>query len=193
MNSIPTRYGGVNFRSRLEAKWAAFFDLLGWPWQYEPIDLAGYIPDFLLKFHRPLLVEVKPVIVQEEISAHAGKLESSGWPGDFMIVGATFFERPSFDGFYPPVVGLHWGEQVALDWGEGGALRGLHVRRGWRPAGLFYCKAHGGAAVVRQAAVYRCEVCGASTVDAGILVGSFNSDELWRIAGNKVQWQPPRG
>jgi len=26
--AIPTRYNGVNFRSRLEAKWAAFFDLL---------------------------------------------------------------------------------------------------------------------------------------------------------------------
>ena len=27
MMAHPTRYAGVNFRSRLEAKWAAFFDL----------------------------------------------------------------------------------------------------------------------------------------------------------------------
>ncbi|MEA2669684.1 MAG: hypothetical protein QOJ33_2618, partial [Chloroflexota bacterium] len=32
MDAIPTTYDGVNFRSRLEAKWAAFFDLLGWRW-----------------------------------------------------------------------------------------------------------------------------------------------------------------
>jgi len=63
-------YAGVQFRSRLEARWAAFFDLLGWKWEYEPFDLQGYIPDFLL--HVPkyagvcwlttdtLLVEVKP-------------------------------------------------------------------------------------------------------------------------------------
>jgi len=28
--AIPTLYKDVQFRSRLEAKWAAFFDLLGW-------------------------------------------------------------------------------------------------------------------------------------------------------------------
>ena len=29
-HGIPTRYRGVNFRSRLEAKYAPLFDLLGW-------------------------------------------------------------------------------------------------------------------------------------------------------------------
>lgn len=47
--AIPTAYGGVNFRSRLEARWAAMFDLLGWRWEYEPLDLDGYIPDFLVR------------------------------------------------------------------------------------------------------------------------------------------------
>lgn len=28
MNAIPTRYNGVQFCSRLEARWAAFFDLV---------------------------------------------------------------------------------------------------------------------------------------------------------------------
>lgn len=44
--SIPTIYAGVQFRSRLEARWAAFFDLVGLRWEYEPFDLAGWIPDF---------------------------------------------------------------------------------------------------------------------------------------------------
>ncbi|MEU9183354.1 hypothetical protein AB0D14_02050 [Streptomyces sp. NPDC048484] len=34
--SIETRYADHRFRSRLEARWAVFFDTLGIPWQYEP-------------------------------------------------------------------------------------------------------------------------------------------------------------
>lgn len=49
MKAIPTVYGGVCFRSRLEARWAAFFDLIEWSWLYEPIDLNGWIPDFQLR------------------------------------------------------------------------------------------------------------------------------------------------
>ena len=65
MNAIPTMYAGVQFRSRLEARWAAFFDLLDWKWEYEPIDLNGYIPDFLVTppMDEPLLVEVKPLVM----------------------------------------------------------------------------------------------------------------------------------
>lgn len=56
---IPTLYRGIQYRSRLEAKWAAMFDLLGWTHQYEPFDLQGWIPDFLVG--GMVLVEVKPV------------------------------------------------------------------------------------------------------------------------------------
>ncbi len=57
----PTLYGGVMFRSRLEATWAAFFDLLGWSWEYEPFDLGTWSPDFLIRGHnKDCLVEVKP-------------------------------------------------------------------------------------------------------------------------------------
>jgi hypothetical protein len=61
----PTMYNGVMFRSRLEATWAAFFDLMGFKWEYEPIDLDGWVPDFYVDYvvvgyrHR-LYVEVKP-------------------------------------------------------------------------------------------------------------------------------------
>lgn len=33
---IETRYAGCRFRSRLEARWAVFFDTLGVKWKYEP-------------------------------------------------------------------------------------------------------------------------------------------------------------
>ena len=46
--AIKTKYKNIKFRSRLEARWAAFFDLLKWDWEYEPIDCSGWIPDFVL-------------------------------------------------------------------------------------------------------------------------------------------------
>lgn len=58
MKAIPTIYGGIRFRSRLEAKWACFFDALGWSWVYEPFDTNGWIPDFQLG--EKLLIEIKP-------------------------------------------------------------------------------------------------------------------------------------
>lgn len=61
MKAIPTRYAGVIFRSRLEARWAAFFDLAGIQWDYEPFDLDGWTPDFVLHGDVPILAEVKPV------------------------------------------------------------------------------------------------------------------------------------
>jgi hypothetical protein len=45
----PTLYRGQQFRSRLEARWAAFFDLLRWEWVYEPFDLGGWSPDFAIR------------------------------------------------------------------------------------------------------------------------------------------------
>lgn len=48
-HGIPTKYAGIQFRSRAEARWAAFFDRLDWRWAYEPVDLDGYIPDFVLE------------------------------------------------------------------------------------------------------------------------------------------------
>lgn len=67
--AIKTKYGGVSFRSRLEAKWAAFFDLLDWSWDYEPIDLNGWIPDFVIRngSSKRIFIEVKPYL-QDDIS-----------------------------------------------------------------------------------------------------------------------------
>lgn len=52
MKPIPTTYAGCRFRSRLEARWAVFFDRLKIDWQYEPqgyvVGGRPYLPDFLL-------------------------------------------------------------------------------------------------------------------------------------------------
>lgn len=50
--SVPTLYKGIQFRSRLEARWAIFFDELGIEWDYEPetfeTKYGYYMPDFFL-------------------------------------------------------------------------------------------------------------------------------------------------
>jgi hypothetical protein len=62
--AIPTVYRGRRYRSRLEARWAAFFDRLGLIHEYEPYDLGRWSPDFLIRGQsgRSVLVEVKPII-----------------------------------------------------------------------------------------------------------------------------------
>lgn len=71
MNGIPTMYAGVQFRSRLEARWAAFFDLASWRWEYEPFDFPGWIPDFCIwpDERGPLIAEVKPFYEFEQFDA----------------------------------------------------------------------------------------------------------------------------
>jgi len=65
VKAIDTAYKGYLFRSRLEARWAVFFDALGLKWEYEVegFDLDGvwYLPDFLVKTPQgaDMWVEVK--------------------------------------------------------------------------------------------------------------------------------------
>jgi len=61
---IETRYNGYRFRSRLEARWAVFFDTLGIAYEYEPNGYdtrhGWYLPDFYLPAVRNgLWVEIK--------------------------------------------------------------------------------------------------------------------------------------
>ena len=69
--TIETRYGGCRFRSRLEARWAVFFDHMRLKWEYEPEGYRLpngelYLPDFFLPEldvsgkALGLFVEVKP-------------------------------------------------------------------------------------------------------------------------------------
>jgi hypothetical protein len=87
MHSIPTYYQGTRYRSRLEARWAAFFARLGWLADYEPLDLVGYIPDFVLRFERPCVVEVKPVLGLADLEHAARKVDA--WEGDALILGSV--------------------------------------------------------------------------------------------------------
>ncbi len=78
---------GIRFRSLIEARWAEMFTSLGWEWEYEPIELKGYIPDFILMFpQKQILVEVKGDTNIKNIEQYAKKIADSGWDGLFLIV-----------------------------------------------------------------------------------------------------------
>ena len=65
----PIIYEGIQFRSKLEARWYIFMKKLGWNIIYEPEieGLNGWIPDYLIigKQHK-ILVDVKPIDKAEE-------------------------------------------------------------------------------------------------------------------------------
>lgn len=89
---IPTRVGGVQYRSRLEAKWAILFKHYGWNFTYEPFDADGYIPDFVIDGDRPLLVEIKPAVTKRDYQSPVAKITRAlqgHWPHDVVILGAN--------------------------------------------------------------------------------------------------------
>ena len=94
--AIPTIGArGLHFRSRLEAQWSFVFTELNWNWEYEPYDLNGYIPDFIVTFEdgNELLVEVKGIMnawdKEEECEEYILKIKNSGWTKKYMIVGGN--------------------------------------------------------------------------------------------------------
>lgn len=97
MHAIPTKYKGIQFRSRLEATWAAFFDLCGWQWEYEPCDFAGWIPDFILwPLTNPTYVEVKPVFRSADIIVEKAWLAADR----LMLLGTAPHKIPRNDGLF---------------------------------------------------------------------------------------------
>jgi hypothetical protein len=178
---IATRYRGVTFRSRLEARYAFVFDAFGWRWCYEPIDCAGYIPDFAVLGDAPLLVEVKPVVTFSELGDHAGRVEScgtgeDGWAHDFLVMGAT----PLLDA--RATAGL-LGEFFADPDCE-------HCSDGWEFGRALWdtCRACGAAAVYHEASSFRCRPCGHYD-GAQCLTGKVpDLEAVWAAATNATRW-----
>lgn len=158
IKSHPTMYNGVQYRSRLEARWAAFFDLIGWQHEYEPIDLPGWSPDFRVVFQcghsecektegkrdgfHTLLVEVKPYFSIEQFKGHAsgrylGCCIGDDWTPDLCCSSAQFGANPEV-AYWHMVHGSGAGDERLIDW----------VRSGY--------------------------------------------SQLWKQAGNSVQWRAPK-
>lgn len=64
--AVETEYANVRFRSRTEARWAVFFEKIGFKWIHEPqiyaLKSGKYLPDFRITLpnEREYFCEVKP-------------------------------------------------------------------------------------------------------------------------------------
>lgn len=71
------------------------FKDLGFGWDYEPFDLNGYIPDFIIRLPNDnsveILVEVKSTTNFEDLIIYKDKIINSGWKSHFLIVGAKIW------------------------------------------------------------------------------------------------------
>lgn len=94
---IETIYKGYRFRSRLEARWAVFFDALGIEWEYEPegfvlTDGTYYLPDFWLPKLK-WFVEVKGNLTDQEGISKARMLDDCPPIG---VNGCLIFNQPEY-------------------------------------------------------------------------------------------------
>jgi hypothetical protein len=183
--AIETVYRGVTFRSRLEAKWAAFFDLCQWKWEYEPIDLNGYIPDFILTFpNAPILVEVKPALYLKDLCQFTEKIDASGWDKESMVVGASMFD-------------CDFGDESAI-----GILKEIRSQRDvefgcpdncWAPAVFQKCQNCEYYSFYHQDWTYNCRVNGCYEGDHFIGSGyGEHAKDLFAGASRSVRWEPRR-
>lgn len=187
IKAIPTTYAGVQFRSRLEARWAAFFDLCGWKWDYEPFDLDGWAPDFMLKGKIKSLVEVKPINFSEvehigiaQAKEAANKAFKTAYKArhdpkthyEILVIGNGPF---SHDHWYTWSLGI-----MALEkWCCGEDFADLY----WgKTQNIDYAARYGN---------YAYRIGGQWNGDHHLSpIKDDTPEQLWREAGNAVQWRP---
>ena len=124
IKAIETEYNGYRFRSRLEARWAVFFDAANIKYEYEnegyEVDFGDgetvrYLPDFFLPDFN-IHCEVKPS--NEKLFEDSGKLGSmvdfcGPMENELMLLGPIPFARPEDELFAAHDV-LYWYKGVAL-------------------------------------------------------------------------------
>jgi hypothetical protein len=106
---IETVWKDYRFRSRLEARWAVFFESLELSWEYEPEGFVlpsgrYYLPDF--KIHGIGWFEIKPVTQEININIPwppKGSLEEEFFSLEtggilYGLPGAVHNEKPSYGG-----------------------------------------------------------------------------------------------
>lgn len=98
IKAIETHYQGYRFRSRLEARWAVFFDALGIEWEYEKegyqLWTGWYLPDFWLPQFR-FYAEIKPK--ELKIWEHEAGIHNQATGGDW----SSFLPAVLFNGLPP--------------------------------------------------------------------------------------------
>jgi hypothetical protein len=166
---IETEFDGVTYRSVLEAKWACTFKLLGLHFEYEPLPLAGFLPDFLVDVsvyagkgkprQHPTLVEIKPAWSPRDYQEPISKVARSGWCGPAVILGATVRANETLGqpghwcGYAHPEVAERHAEDGSREW----------FQIGWD-----------------------------DKLKAFALGANGDLTAIWKQAGRIVRWLPPR-
>lgn len=181
---IPTVIAGTRFRSRLEARWAHLLTEIGWQWEYEPFDLDGYIPDFLIFGDAPLLIEVKPLVSPPEYADLAGHLPRHQI-ADTLVVGCT-----------PLLTGASTAWPAA--WPAAGVLREnpppidtCSSLDGIGHAMWARCGSCDSPAVFHEYMSWRCRPCGHYDGDRYLdYPQTHHIGDVWAEARNATQWLP---
>jgi len=115
MKPINTFYNGDYFRSRLEAKWAAFFTKLNVKYIYEPegfINKNGdaylpdfYLPDVYLRWDKGVYIEIKNIDYQSD------SLKCADWFDKNLV--------------------LFKGKPIDNLWDNGGSYNGFQITPHW--------------------------------------------------------------
>jgi hypothetical protein len=112
LKAIQTMYRGTQFRSKLEARWAEFFDLIGVVWQYEPEGYTNgkvcYLPDFWLDFVHSrgnpggVFFEVKPKkATPDELAKALALAEGTGKTVILSVASPNMFSTEVLDEVQP--------------------------------------------------------------------------------------------
>lgn len=93
IKAIPTKYGDITFRSKLEAEWARFFDSIYLRWAYEVEgyelpDGTWYLPDFWFPDCKTFF-EVKGVMGEKDINKIHQLASSVACEGLMVIIGGV--------------------------------------------------------------------------------------------------------
>lgn len=113
IKAIETTYNGYKFRSRLEARWAVFFDACGIKYEYEPEgyvldDGVCYLPDFLLHGIEAVpggkvYVEVKGYVTEKDID----KVRKFGKSGNPIVMVGNIPKCNNYDDFHNDILEMH--------------------------------------------------------------------------------------
>lgn len=118
IKAIETEYDGYRFRSRLEAKWAVFFNAAGIEYRYEAegfeVDGVRYLPDFYLPGF-DVFAEVKGTDAKLfESSSKIGRcIDFDSTPiskGLILLGDIPYYSYPD----YPAHCMLYWDEGVCV-------------------------------------------------------------------------------
>jgi hypothetical protein len=201
-NSVKTYYRDRLFRSRLEARWAAFFDLCGWGWEYEPSEFtsSNWLPDFaILGAEGPILTEVKPIDrfdqavadrIDRAVPVLLGRTDKD--PTVYKFEALLLGVRPLLMADeYPSDFQLGWLRDDLGAWGQAELGRWVgseYVRGQWKGEGH---KAHDQIGFRHEYNSFHDRITG--RYDGGcrgdLELKRAEIDQLWAEATNVVQWK----